>query len=244
MMAKKNARDVERRARVEQMRREQQRKERSRSFAILGACVVLVVGLLAAALIPYVKHQREQHRLDSAKLSDMGVSASAAGCDAVKTEKNTLKLQKDHTYHVPIGTKVNYAEAPPAFGYHWGNFLSGSEIRTFYTRADRPEVERLVHSLEHGHTILWYDDSIKTGSEEYKQIQQMGDKLGLDSYFMAAPWTSGDGGTFPSGKHVALTHWTSANAGVTQYCAKPSGEVVGSFVKKYPKQDSTEPGAI
>ena len=67
-----------------------------------------------------------------------------------------------------------------------------------------------MHSEEHGHTILWYDDTIKAGSKEYKQIQQMADKLGLDSYFMAAPWTSKDEGgkSFPGGKHVALTHWT------------------------------------
>ena len=65
-----------------------------------------------------------------------------------------------------------------------------------------------MHSLEHGHTILWYDDSIKKGSEAYQQIQQIGDKLGLDSYFIAAPWTAGDGRSFPSGKHIALTHWT------------------------------------
>ena len=243
-MAKKSAREVERRARVEQMRREQARKERTRSLAILGACVVLVVGLLAAALVPYVKHQREQSRIAHAKLSDLGVSVSAAKCQGITTQKNTLALQKDRTYHVPIGTKVNYRDAPPSYGYHWGNFLSGAELRTFYSRGDRPEVERLVHSLEHGHTILWYDDTIKTGSKEYVQIQQMGDKLGLNSYFMAAPWTAKDGASFPDGMHVALTHWTGKNEGVRQFCAAPSGKVVGDFVKKYPKADSTEPGAI
>src|SRR3954451_18800540 len=143
MMAKKTAREIERRARVEQMRREQARKERTRSFAILGSCIVIVIGLLAAALIPYIKDQREKHRLDNAKLADMGVSESAAKCDAVKTVKNTLKLQKDHTYHLPVGTKINYPDAPPAFGYYWANFFSGSELRTFYSRSDCPEVERL-----------------------------------------------------------------------------------------------------
>jgi hypothetical protein len=243
-VAKKSAREVERRARVEQMRREQARKERTRSLAILGGCIVVVVALLAAALIPYIKDQREKSRLANAKLSDIGVSASAAKCQDIKTEKNTLPLQKDKTYHVPTGTSVNYRDTPPAFGYHWANFLSGAEIRTFYSRGDRPEVERLVHSEEHGHTILWYDDSIKGGSKEYEQIQQLGDKLGLGSYFMAAPWTAKDGGSFPSGMHVALTHWTGKNEGVTQFCAAPSGTVVGDFVKKYPKADSTEPGAI
>src|ERR1700712_3582794 len=186
-MAKKNARDVERRERLEQIRREQVRKGRVGRFPILGACIVVVVGLLAAALVPYVKHQREQSRIANAKLSDIGVSVSAAKCQGITTQKNTLALQKDRTYHVPIGTKVNYRDAPPSYGYHWGNFLSGAELRTFYSRGDRPEVERLVHSLEHGHTILWYDDTIKTGSKEDVQIRQKGDKLGHNFYFLHAP---------------------------------------------------------
>ena len=120
------------------------------------------------------------------------------------------------------------------------------EIAALVRLEDRPEVERLVHSLEHGHTIFWYDDSIKEGSEAYQQIQQICEKLGLDSYFTAAPWTARDGRSMPSGKHVALTHWTGPEQqeGVTQYCAKPSGQVIEDFLKKYPKTDSPEPGAI
>lgn len=243
-MAKKNERENQRRAVAEQLRKQQQRKERQRSMLILGACILVVLGLLTAALVPYIKNQREQNRIANAKLGDLGVSKSAAGCQEIKTVKNTLPLQKDKTYHLPTGTTIHYKDIPPAFGYHWPNFLAGSEIRTFYTREDRPEVERLVHSLEHGHTILWYDDTIKTGSKEYEQIQQIGEKVGLTSYLIAAPWTSSDGGSFPSGKHIALTHWTAKNEGVTQLCAAPSGEVVGTFLKKYPKGDSTEPGAI
>jgi hypothetical protein len=241
-MAKKSAKETERRARVEQMRREQARKERSRSLIILGACVVLVVGLLTAALVPYIKHQREQSQLAGTPISKLGVSSSAASCSAPQT-----KDAKGSGQHLPIGQPIPYTDAPPAFGPHWGNFLQGSEIRTFYTTADRPPLERLVHSLEHGHTILWYDDTIKAGSKDYQAIQQVGDRLGLDSYFIAAPWTSQDenGKSFPSGKHVALTHWTGPNdqKGVTVYCAKPSGSVIGDFVKKYPKTVAPEPGA-
>ncbi|MBV9830343.1 MAG: DUF3105 domain-containing protein [Marmoricola sp.] len=241
-MAKKSAKELERRARVEQLRREQARKERSRSLLILGACIVLVVGLLAAALIPYIKHQRQQSALASTPISKLGVSASAAACSPEQT-----KDAKGSGQHLPIGQSIPYPDAPPAFGPHWGNYLQGSEIRTFYTTSDRPPLERLVHSLEHGHTILWYDDTIKAGSSDYKAIQQIGDRLGLDSYFIAAPWTSSDenGKAFPSGKHVALTHWTgpSAQKGVTEYCGKPSGAVIGDFVKKYPKTVAPEPGA-
>jgi len=244
-VAKKSERDS-RRAIAEQMRKDQARKERQRSILILGACVTVVLALLGSAVFVYVKDLREESAAAGKNIADLGAKRSAAGCDPVKAVKVDLKPQKDGTYHVPIGTTVKYPGAPPAYGYHWANFLSGSQLRTFYTPEDRPEVERLVHSLEHGHTIFWYDDSIKQGSETYQQIQQIGDKLGLDSYFMAAPWTARDGRSMPSGKHVALTHWTGPEQqeGVTQYCAKPSGQVIEDFLKKYPKTDSPEPGAI
>ncbi|MCW2820540.1 MAG: hypothetical protein JWR64_335, partial [Marmoricola sp.] len=58
-MVKKNERD-NRRAIAEQLRREQARKERQRSMLILGACVLVVLGLLAAAVIPYVKSERDK----------------------------------------------------------------------------------------------------------------------------------------------------------------------------------------
>jgi hypothetical protein len=231
----------ERKAKVEALRKEQRRKERMRSWGILGVCGVLVVVLLGFAVTKYVTDKRARDKIASAPLADFGVSKASAGCDPVKTEDASGSGQ-----HVSPPEVIKYPTAPPAFGKHWGNFLTGSEIRTFYSRQDTPEIERLVHSLEHGHTILWYDDTIKEGSSQYTAMQKMADRLGLDSYFMVAPYiTKDDGGTFPAGKHVALTHWTgpSTQKGVWEYCAKPSGSVVQDFVKKYPKENAPEPGA-
>ena len=69
-----------------------------------------------------------------------------------------------------------------------------------------------MHSLEHGHTILWYDDTVKEGTDAYKDVQAISKKFGEGDYFIAAPWTKADGKAFPSGKHVALTHWTAGEA--------------------------------
>jgi len=232
--------NTERKAMIEQLRREQQRKERLRTWGILGVCGLVVVLLLGFAVGKYVKDQKAADKIANAPMSSIGVSRSAAGCDPVKTENASGSGQ-----HVTPPQPISYP-APPAYGKHWGNFLTGSEIRTFYTRDDVPEIERLVHSLEHGHTILWYDDTIKTGSADYKAIQQLADKLGGDSYLMAAPYiTKTDGGTFPSGKHVAFTHWTgpAKQTGVWEYCARPSGTVAQDFVKKYPPDNAPEPGS-
>ena len=62
---------------------------------------------------------------------------------------------------------------------------------------------------------------------------------------MAAPWKETDGDPFPSGKHLALTHWTGPEdqLGVTQYCGAPSGAVLGKFMEKYPATSAPEPNA-
>ena len=238
-MAKNKTRDNERRAIAEKLRKEQQSKERRRSMLILGACVVVVVGLLAAAVVPYVKQVRADNVAAATPLSELGAATSAASCDPVKEENATGNQD-----HVQVGTAITYP-APPAFGKHWGNFLQGSEIRNFYSRSDRPQLERLVHSLEHGHTILWYDDTVKTGSKAYDDIQAIADKMDPTEYFMAAPWTAKDGGSFPSGKHVALTHWTGPQdqKGQTQFCSAPSGAVIATFMKEFPPSDTPEPGS-
>ncbi|MGO4255844.1 DUF3105 domain-containing protein [Marmoricola sp. RAF53] len=239
-MAKKNPKNTERRALVEQMRQEQARKERRRSMLILGGCIVVVLGLLAAALVPYLKDQHDKNVIAGKGVDQIGATKSAAGCDAIVT-----KSAQGSGQHKTTGVPLTYDDAPPAFGPHWPNYLQGSEIRSFYSPDDRPEKERLVHSLEHGHTIYWYDETITKGSQEYQDLEDIASKFSGNDYFMTAPWTKADGGSFPEGKHVALTHWTGPDnqKGVWQYCAKPSGEVVKDFTTKYQPDNAPEPGA-
>ena len=239
---------TERRAMVEQMRSAQARKERVRSVAILGACVVIVVGLLGVAVVKFV-NDGDAGDSGDAQDGSLGVAASAAGCDDVLTKKPTGSDRSGaEGSHVDIGTPVTYPANPPAFGRHWPNYLQGAEYRSFYSPDDRPELQRMVHSLEHGHTLIWYDATIKEGSQDYKALQAVADSYdGTTTYVNILPWTSADGGAFPDGKHVALTHWAGQGEeqqGVWQYCAEPSGEVIEDFVTEYPNTDSPEPGAI
>ena len=248
-MAKKNPKTVERRAMVEKMRQEQARKERMRSLAILGVSIVAVVGLLVAALVPYIKDKREEDKIAGTSVEKLGATTSAAACDDVITkEPKGTERSGEAGNHVDIGTKITYSSAPPAFGQHWPNYLTDTEIRNFYSPDDRPDVERMVHSLEHGHTLIWYDDTIKPGSEEYKDLEAIAKKYSnTTTYVNILPWKATDGDEFPDGKHVALTHWAGSGGdqkGVWEYCGKPSGSVIKQFVKDYPNTDAPEPGAM
>ena len=84
--------------------------------------------------------------------------------------------------------------------------------RKFYTAQDRPALGTLVHNLEHGYTILWYDDTVAKDSDQMDQIRAIADKFAgttdLRDKFKAVPWTADDGKAFPDGQHIAFTHWS------------------------------------
>ena len=72
-----------------------------------------------------------------------------AGCDPVQENAATGNQE-----HVAEGTKVEYAQSPPDSGKHYPS--PASFTKHFYSTDDRPELETLVHNLEHGYTLAWY----------------------------------------------------------------------------------------
>src|SRR4051812_16462323 len=162
----KSSKDRDRRAVVEQMRREQQRKERRRTLVVLGVCVVVALVIVGAAAVPLVRSARE-----SAKpLAEIGASRSSAGCQAVTTKKATGNQD-----HKPEGTVIDYPDAPPAFGAHYPTPAPFS--RKFYTSADRPKVSYLVHNLEHGYTLLWYDATVAGNKTQLAAVKAIAGKF-------------------------------------------------------------------
>jgi hypothetical protein len=235
----KSTKDRDRRALIEEMRKKQQAQERRRTLVVVLACLLVGGLIIGFALIQYLDARSKENR----DLSDIGVAKAAAACQPIKTKKVDLQPQKDGTYHKPVGEKIDYPDAPPSFGYHWGNFLSGTEVKNIYTQSERPPVERLVHSLEHGYTILWYDETIADDTEAMNDLKSVAAKYPVGDFLIIAPWTKSDGASFPGDAHVALTHWRGNDEGVSEYCGKVSGPVVGQFTDDYPKSDSPEPGA-
>ncbi len=234
----------DRRAVVEKMRRDQKRAERRRTMIIVAACAVVGLVIIGAGAYPLLK----QRQVSSGDLETLGAAASAAGC------QDTVRTKADgNADHREIGTQIAYPDSPPAFGSHY-NQTAGFQ-RKFYSTGDRPDLEYLVHNLEHGYNLLWYDKTIADSSEDLAVVKAIAEKYqGEDpttDKFVAVPWTEEDGKAFPDGAHVALTHWyadpanpATGQQGVWQYCDAPSGEVVSQFMKDFPYTDSPEPNAI
>jgi Protein of unknown function (DUF3105) len=248
----KHDKSVDRRAVVDQMRKKQKNADRRRNFAIVGVCVLIAVLILGAAAVPILKDQWDQRAFDDQAVADIGAAASS--CQDIEKKKADGNQE-----HVPVGQQVEYSTAPPAFGSHWNEagVAPAPFSRKLYTD-DRPELEALVHNLEHGYTILWYDETIADDEGQMDELEAIADKYGTDSEnmrnkFIAAPWTSEDGDAFPDGQHVAFTHWSVGGEGETdvakqqgifQYCSAVSGEALDSFMEEYPYFDSPEPGAM
>ena len=246
---------TDRQAVIEQMRKKQRGADRRRNFAIVGVCVVIAVAIVGVTAVPIIMDKLDERKYNDTALADIGAPASS--CQDI-----TTKTAEGNQQHVAVGTPVDYKDAPPAFGEHWNQsgVAPAPFARKFYSTDDRPALESLVHNLEHGYTILWYDATIADDDTALDEVRAIADKFegsddNMRDKFIAAPWLSSDedGATFPDGQHVAFTHWSAGGTGETdpskqvgafQYCSAPSGAALEEFMKKYPFFDSPEPSVM
>lgn len=244
----------DRQAVIDKMRKQQKGAEKRRGFAIVGVCVLVGVLMIGAAAWKPITDWWDGRQLDDVAVSDIG-GAAADVCQEITTKK-----ADGNQNHVPTGTPVEYTTAPPAFGAHWNEagVAPAPFERKLYSTDDRPELESLVHNLEHGYTILWYDETIADDDAAMDDIEAIAEKYdtsddNMRDKFIAVPWTSEDGDAFPDDQHIAFTHWsiggegetdTTKQVGAFQYCSEPSGEALQEFMKEYPYFDSPEPNAM
>jgi len=251
-VAKKSSKS-DRQAVIDEIRKKQKGAEKRRGYAIVGVCATIAVLIVAAAAYRPIMNWWDLRKYEDLKLSAIGSAASKCG-------EVTTKPAEGSSDHVPQPQQVTYTTAPPAFGQHWNEagVAPAPFNEKFYTEKDRPELEALVHNLEHGYTILWYDQDAADDSETMNKVEAIADKFRADSdnlrfKFIAAPWTSEDekeSGKFPDGQHIAFSHWSmgegdgAEQVGVFQYCSEPSGAALEKFMLDYPYTDSPEPDVL
>lgn len=236
---------TERRAAVDHIRQQQKRADQRQGAIIIGVCVL--VGLIIIGMTAYrpVKDWWDLREFRDKNIGEIGAAASVCG-------DLTTKPAEGSSDHVSPGVPVEYADAPPAFGQH--EDVPESMEDKFYTEDDRPNVEKLVHNLEHGWTLMWYDETIAEDDEQLILLEALAQKLAgtsnMRTKFKAVPWTKDDGKAFPEGQHIAFTHWAKESeekkdkgkeVGVWQYCSEVSGEALEDFMLRYPYTNSIEP---
>jgi hypothetical protein len=241
----------DRKARIAEMQQKEKAREKRVRMQIIAAAAALL--LVLGAAISYAVIDAGKRQPDVA-ITTIGVPASAASCDPVTTDKAS-----GNQTHVgpgtatPNTTRVTYDTVPPSNGPHFAQPAVSNGVN-FYTAADRPQMEVLVHNLEHGYTILWYDQSAGDAKKtELEQIAKDANKLDATlNKFIVSAWDPSYG-QLPAGKKFALSHWSAtlgadktsvaSQAGHRQLCGDLSGEVVKAFVQQFPRTSAPEPGA-
>src|SRR4051794_10411052 len=195
---------LDRRAVADQIRSTQQNADRRRNLMTAGVVIVIAALIIGGAASPMFKDWRNDQKYADRNLGSIGAPAS------VCTDVTTAPAEGEQD-HVAPGTPLAITGNPPAFGQHYNTWESIA--RKFYTSKDRPELGFLIHNLEHGYTILWYDETAAKDSDTMTTIKALASKFkGADgdfrNTFKAVPWTSKDGDAFPKGQHIAFTHWS------------------------------------
>lgn len=243
----------DRQAVIDELRKKQRGAEKRRGFAIIGVCVLVALLIVGAAAYGPLKDKWDEREYADLALADIGEPASTC-------QKVTTVSAEGSGDHVSETQQVTYDHSPPAFGSHWNvaGLAPAAFDRKFYTKDDRPELESLVHNLEHGYNILWYDDTIAEDDTAMDELRAIAAKYSGTSNFrekvIVAPFTKADdeesGGDWPKDTHIAFTHWsvggagetdTSKQVGVWQYCGGVSGAAFEQFTLDYPYLDSPEP---
>lgn len=98
--------------------------------------------------------------------------------------------------HVARG-ETNYERIPPLSGDHWGRAVEAG----FYT--ETPELPRLVHTIEHGAVVIYYDEAALNDSAEASLRAWANNKDGTWQSIVVVPNPNDD----PRGDYV-LTAWT------------------------------------
>jgi len=236
----------DRKARIAEMQQQEKaRANRVRLQIIAGSIALLLV---LAAMVTYAVIDSRKNQPDVA-IAAIGVSAAAASCDPPTTDK-----AGGNGSHVDPSKnpKVRYSTVPPSNGSHFAEPVVSDN--KFYTAADRPKMEVLVHNLEHGYTVLWYDQAAgETKRSELQELAKLANKIDASANkFIVSAWDPSYG-QLPAGKKFALSHWSAtlgagkttiaSQAGHRQLCGNLSGEIVKAFVTKFPRTSAPEPGA-
>lgn len=164
-----------RKARIEELRRAEQSRQRRNRIVAIAASVVVVAGLVVGGV--FVMKSRDDGKKDTA--SGSGTRAQAAGhfvsgADGVRTW--TGKLTRNH-----VSGTVRYPMHPPVGGDHNPVWLTCDG--TVYTKAVKDE--KAVHSLEHGAVWVTYGDKAAK-----KDVAALAARVRRTPYSMMSPYAN------------------------------------------------------
>jgi hypothetical protein len=194
--------------RKEQARRErlelQRKMARARRNRTIGIAVVLVIALGVGVFL--VTRPQPAVAGPQQLLQEAAQARQAAGCGSVQTTKPYSPVSSDRAHLAPgqqMPPLSRYATVPPTSGPHNPSPLGPGVYPT------APPIDRVIHSLEHGATVVWYSpDATGSTLDKLKAFYQ--DHPTAAARVIVAPYDypdQGAAGHLPSGTEMALVAW-------------------------------------
>jgi len=212
-----------RRRRVEAERRAA-RARRNRWLAGTIAALV-VVGVAAFALTRPKEPGRAEARAADL-LASAEAQATAAGCTQVREvgPYQPADLDRAHVGGDLIATMpplTSYPSQPPASGPHADSTLPAGVY------SSPPPIDRLLHSLEHGAAVIWYDPD--AAGPALSELQDFFRDPSVGASVIVAPYDyPGEGGTLGPGVGMALVAWHHV-----QTCSQANLAAAFGFTARY-----------
>lgn len=194
---------------------------------------MVVAAAAAGVVLLIVRSSGKAGALNSEEkrlLAQAPAAATAAGCGGV-TSVQPYNPESQDGAHIGSGDGPatppplsSYRTQPPASGPHNAAPLAAGQY------PDPPPVDQVIHSLEHGAAVIWYDPSALS-SKELNDLQFFFNKAGEKAKVIIAPYNypdQGAAGKLPSGKQMVMVAWHRM-----QTCTKVSLPVAFDFVYHY-----------
>ena len=220
------ARKEEARRERERLRRRMARRRMLRRAGRWGVAVAVVGGLVG--LVFFLNRPAELSGEQRAIVQAAQRAARTAGCTGI-TRVDPYPGNADRTHigaaEAPQPPPLSsYPSVPPTSGPH----LGGAQPSGVYP--DPPDIYAVLHSLEHGATVIWYDPRAERDPQLLRIKDFYGDPANGD-HVIVAPYNypdQGAAGRLPDGKRMAVTAWHHG-----QSCDQPNFDVVRGFVLQY-----------
>jgi uncharacterized protein DUF3105 len=198
---------------------------------IWGAASIVAAIALVGGLVAY--QQSSAPPSPEELLGQATAQARVAGCTPVEDVErfDPAGLDGAHIGDNPpqMPPLSDYPSTPPVSGPHNQVPLPAGAYDT------PPPIDQVIHSLEHGAAVIWYDPT--ASGEEVDRIKDYffggpdaGDAQGGAKIIMA-PYSypdQGDAGRLPDGTQMALAAWHEL-----RQCASPSLAVAYDFAASY-----------
>lgn len=182
-------------------------RSRRRRLIWIGAAIVVAVAVVAVALTRPEEQSQASGRA-AELLAASAAESTTAGCTDVADVGPYQPEDQDQAH---VGTEdgpaampalSTYPSQPPASGPHADATLPAGVYST------APPMDALVHSLEHGAAIVWYDPDASASA--LAEIQDFYRDADVGSRVIVAPYDypdEGEAGALAPGSQMTLVSW-------------------------------------